>query len=219
MPLSPAVRRGGGATTLFVSTSERGLDAVEERAVSIDRLLGVESRGGFLGTGGGGLWFRLEELDDAVDAGFGGLGSCERLGFREAAGIGMVEEGWALVEAFIVEVLRGRSVEVALGSWYEDGLETVTQSGSGLGVKGFGGLRGFKTERAFGGSIVDRAGRPIPMNIRRPFRKIQSLRAYHCQATISDDLNSLEVDQEQSGRTQGGPPHQDHHFSSSPSYP
>ena len=29
---------------------------------------------------------------------------------------------------------------------YEDGLETVTQSGSGLGVKGFDGLLGLRNE-------------------------------------------------------------------------
>ena len=138
----------------------------------MDRSLGVESRGGFLGTGGGGLRFLLDAVvDDAVGAGFGGLGSCERLGFREDGGIGRFGEGWVVVEAFLVEGLRVPSVEVVLGSWYEDGLETVTQSGSGLGVKGFDGLWGLRIERAFGGSIVDRAGRPVPMIIRRPFRK------------------------------------------------
>lgn len=149
MLLSPVERLGGGATILFVSASERGLDVVvAERAESIDRSLGVESRGGFLGTGGGGgLRFRLEEAvdDAAMDARLAaGLGSCvEKSGFREGAGMMCTfgEEVWVLVEAFLVEGLRVPSAaEVALGSWYDNGRETVTQSGSGLGVKGFGGL-------------------------------------------------------------------------------
>lgn len=93
---------------MFVSASER----VEERAVvvSIDRSLGVESRGGFLGTGGGGLRFGFEVVgDDAMDDRLlGGFGSCERLGFRGV---------WVLVEVFLTEGLRVPSVEeIPLGS-------------------------------------------------------------------------------------------------------
>lgn len=70
---------------MFISEVGRGLGAdgvwdgaAKDRVVSTACSLGVESRAGFLGTGGAGLRLTLE-VDDAMDAWLGELGSWRAL--------------------------------------------------------------------------------------------------------------------------------------------
>lgn len=92
-------------------------------------LLDLESRAGFLGTGGAGLREMVEEVDEAMDAvlGDGGLGT--PLGVLWPCGRVLAGD-WTGLRG------GGSLWEVLL----EEGRETVTQSGSGLGWKGFEGL-------------------------------------------------------------------------------
>ena len=71
---------------------------------------------------------------------------------------------WESFDTCLIEGLRLSLVPSRPGPWYDDGLETLTQSGSGLGVKGFLGLLSFKIEYVLGGCTVDRAGSPNPQS-------------------------------------------------------
>ena len=86
-------------------------------------------------------------MEDAREAILGDLGSCGTLEVgaplekaRDEAKSSAFDEMGIVFDVCLIEGLRTPSIPSAPGPWYDDGLEIVTQSGSGLGVKGFDGL-------------------------------------------------------------------------------
>jgi len=126
-------------------------------------LLGLVSNGGFFGTGGAGFRATLEDVD-TTDAWLGARGrfsradGCSSLICRPAMGVDdWVPSngcGWFDGPLFMVgwDGLR-------VGAW---SLLTFLQSGSAVGVKGFEGLFGFRTDLSSGALTFDRAGNPSP---------------------------------------------------------